>query len=88
MSYRISWDADAFRMLQRIWDEHEDVSDLTRALDEVYETLSEDADHKGESRARGRRILIAPPLGVLFQVNQRLNEVVIVRVWSYRTRSG
>jgi hypothetical protein len=88
MTYRISWESDAFRMLQRIWDEHDDVTELTRALDEVYELLVEDAEHKGESRARGRRILIAPPLGILFQVQQRLNEVVIVRVWCYRTRNG
>ena len=88
MIYRVSWDPDAFQSLQEIWDERNDVSELTRALEEIHDKLSEDAQQQGEFRTRGRRILIAPPLGVEFQAQPRLGEVLIVRVWSYRRRMG
>jgi hypothetical protein len=88
MIYRVSWDPDAFLMLQQIWDEHEDVTDLVIALDEIHSKLSEDAEQRGESRSRGRRILISPPLAVEFQAQPRIGEVLIVRVWFYRRRGA
>ena len=88
MIYRISWDRDAFRILEEIWDEHRDHDALVRALDEIHDQLTEDANHKGESRSRGRRVFLAPPFGILFQAQPRLGEVLIVRVWFIRPRSS
>jgi hypothetical protein len=86
MIYRISWDADAVRELEWLWDHHDDPSGLASSLDEIHGTLSEDAHDKGESRARGLRVLLTPPLGVEFHAQLRLGEVLIVRVWLIRHR--
>jgi hypothetical protein len=84
MIYRISWDRDAYRILEEIWDEQRDHNALVRALDEIHNQLTEDAEQKGESRGRGRRVFLAPPLGILFQAQPRLGEVLIIRVWFIR----
>jgi hypothetical protein len=86
MRYRIAWDTEAYRALERIWDAFEDPSPIARAVDAIHEMLSEDADQQGESRSRGRRVLIAPPLGIVIQAQARIGEVLVVRVWMIRSR--
>lgn len=86
MIYRVSWDAEALQTLEAIWDDQDNPTLVVRALDEIHDSLTEDAEQKGESRGRGRRVFLAPPLGVIFQAQPRLGEVLIVRVWLIRRR--
>jgi hypothetical protein len=88
MIYRVSWDTDAFKTLEEIWDNQSDSASLLAALDRIHDELTEDAELKGESRSRGRRVFLAPPLGVVFQAQPRLGEVLIVRIWFIRRRES
>jgi hypothetical protein len=86
MNYRVSWDPAAFKSLAAIWATHPDVDELTQCLDEIHRLLSVAADEQGESRGRGQRVVIMSPLGVVFQAQTRLAEVLIIRIWRFRKR--
>jgi hypothetical protein len=83
MSYRVVWDAVAYRKLERIWTEADDIGPTLHAFDEVEALLQDEPEQQGESRARGRRILIVPPLGVVFRVQPRLGEVYVLDAWVF-----
>lgn len=50
------------------------------ALSEIESLLVREADTAGESREPGTRFLFIAPLGVTFQPNVRLQEVLVKRV--------
>ena len=88
MNYDIVWDVAAYRKLQRIWDEAMPIGPAVDAFDEIERQLSESPEQAGESRPRGRRIVIVAPLGVIFRVNQRIREVHILDVWAFPRRKS
>jgi hypothetical protein len=49
-----------------------------RAFDEIEKMLSNDAELQGESSDDSRRIVFAPPLGVIFRTHQDIREVRIL----------
>ena len=81
MKYRVFWDPDAFRGLRRAWIAAKQPEAGIRAFDVIEQTLSLDAHLQGESRDGENRILIVPPLGVIFQANPERSEVLIVDAW-------
>lgn len=81
MRYRVLWDPDAFRGLLRAWIAANEPEAGIRAFDEIEEAVSEDAHKKGESREGERRILIVPPLGVIFRARPDAGEVLILDAW-------
>ena len=81
MTYRVSWDPDAFRKLISAWKAAREPDAGIRAFDEIERLLSSDAHDRGESRAGSLRILIVPPLGVTFQARPEIAEVLIVDAW-------
>jgi hypothetical protein len=88
VKYRVSWDPSAFRRLLREWTAAGKPQSGIRAYDAVEELLSTDAELTGESRDEGRRIVIVPPLGVLFRVLPESGEVRVVDAWLISGRAS
>jgi hypothetical protein len=86
--YRVLWDPDAFRGLLRAWIAANEPEAGIRAFDAIEETLSEDAHDQGESREGDRRILIVPPLGVIFRARRDTGEVLILDAWMISGRGA
>ena len=86
MNYRVRWHPDAFRRLRRDWIAANEPQSGLRAFDEIERTLIEDAHFQGESRDRGRRILIVPPIGIVFWAQEETQEVLILDAWMISRR--
>lgn len=86
MSYDLVWDVEAFRKLERIWYETTPLEPVASAFDELERRLILSPDEEGESRVRGRRILIVPPLGAIYRVQERMKEVHVLDVWTFHER--
>ena len=86
MIYDVVWYGDAFRNLEKIWDEITPLAPADAAFDEIERRLTKSPETEGESRPDGRRILTLPPLGVLFRPQPRLKEVYVLKVWYIRPR--
>ena len=81
MRYRVSWDRDAFRAPVRAWNEANQPEAGLRAFDEIERILGVDADRQGESRPGDRRILIVPPIGVIFHAQAETGDATILDAW-------
>ncbi len=88
MNYRVQWDVDAFRRLRQIWVRAEEPQSALQAFDAIEHQLRTDAEQQGESRAGDRRILIVPPLGVIFRARPEIGEVMILDAWMVRKRKS
>ena len=88
MNYRVSWDEDAFRSLRRAWITANEPEAAVRAFDVIEAILSVDAHVQGESREHDRRILIVPPLGVIFRARPEIGEVLILDTWMITGRKS
>lgn len=81
MNYRIEWRPPILKRFADDWDQL-DRSGQRRvmdALDEIDQLLSAKPMEIGESRASSRvRILVHPPVLVVFQVDLRLQLVTII----------
>jgi ParE-like toxin of type II ParDE toxin-antitoxin system len=87
MRYDIVWDVDAYKKLEKIWSETTPIGPAVDAFDEIERLLSKLPEQEGESRARGRRILIVAPLGVIYRVHERTKEVHVLDVWKFPQRN-
>jgi len=67
MRYTVTWDRDAEDELARIWLDTGDRAAVTSAADRIDHILRDDPDVEGEE-FHGDRILIVPPLAVIFAV--------------------
>jgi hypothetical protein len=88
VNYRVSWDPDAFARLRREWKQADEPAAGIRAFDAIEQILSDDAHLQGESREASRRILIVPPLGVIFRAKPKLREVLILDAWMIPKRGA
>lgn len=88
MKYRVSWDPEAFRGLLRQWNAAGNPDAATRAFDAIENVLSTDAHRCGESRDGNRRILLVPPIGVIFEARPDMGEVLILEAWLIARRSA
>jgi hypothetical protein len=57
---------------------------ITQAANQIDEELQTDPEDCGESRDLGRRVLIVPPLGILFRVDAHARIVYVLSVWRFR----
>jgi hypothetical protein len=87
VNYRVIWDDRAFRRLVKEWTAAGRPQSGIDAFDAIEEMLRTDAQEKGESRDRGRRIAFAPPLGVIFRVHPDQREVRVIDAWFTAGRS-
>jgi len=83
--YTVRWVPSALNRLADVWTQAEDRSAVTAAVQQIDRELRSDPDSRGESRAEGRRVLLIPPLGVLFTVAPERQTVFVVGVWSFKT---
>ena len=81
MKYEVSWDPDAFRSLMRAFVAANQPQSAVHAFDEIERILSVDAETQGESRDKDRRILIVPPIGVIFRARHDTGQVLILDAW-------
>jgi hypothetical protein len=87
VNYRVSWDPDAFRALLRAWNAANQPEAGLSAFDRIEQILSVDAEQQGESRHGDRRILIVPPIGVIFRARTETGEVLILDAWMIARRT-
>jgi len=57
-----------------------------QAFDAIEQLLTDNPELQGESRGGQRRILIIPPVGVLFRIIQDAAQVLIIDAWMIRSR--
>jgi hypothetical protein len=79
--YTVVWDSAAQDELAEIWMSAANHLAVTAAAHFIDSELSQDALSKGMEITEGLRALLAPPLRVLFTVNEgdRIVEVVLIR---------
>jgi hypothetical protein len=88
--FSVEWAASAVDELAAIWtaagsDERASITDATRQIDSV---LRVDPELAGESRGGTRRVLLAPPLGIIFSVRAPDRAVRVLQVLRFRRRGG
>jgi len=82
--FTVRWKRAALDRLADIWLRAADRKAITAASHQIDLLLSDDPENLGESRPRGRRVLLdAPPLGVIYRVDPATQTVYVLTVWSY-----
>jgi hypothetical protein len=87
--YRLRWlDSVTRDLLHATSEASSPVRDrIFAAMAEVESALENDADNIGESRDRGMRFLVVPPLSITYTINSKNRQVTIVRAHVHRIRS-
>lgn len=85
MRYTVVWSAQAERDLAQVWLEAEQRDSITRAASEIEAKLSNNAANVGESREPDQRIVIAEPLGAVFEVLREDRIARVLFLWRYET---
>ena len=88
MKFTIRWIPSAERELAESWLAAPDRNAVTAAAYAIERLLEVDPLRAGESRPNGRRILLEPPLGVLFEVDSKREVVRVVKVWHFERRTS
>ncbi len=60
---------------------------VTAAVEAIDRALQVDPASQGESRSGIQRILLEPPLGVVYEIAPRLTSVTVVHAWTFRRGS-
>ncbi len=86
--FRVEWLQSALSDLATIWIAADSATRqaITSAAQSIDDQLKADPHHQGESRPDGERILFAPPLGLLFEIDQQRSVVTVLHVWRFRRR--
>jgi plasmid stabilization system protein ParE len=83
MSYHVEWRPSAEQQLAGIWTDARDKSAVTGAADAIDDELRKDPFALSESRQGSRRILVIPPLAVIFTVDKKRRRVTVLAVWRW-----
>lgn len=84
MTFRVTWGPEAEDELQRIYDAAIDKEGVANAATRIGLELAAVPLEVGESRDEDTRVLFKFPLIVWYRVYERIREVAIVRVTSFR----
>ena len=87
MNYTVVWTQDAYQSLLDLASSVLATQQLIDAVDDIHRRLGEDPHKQGESRPGNRRIMFSSPLGVIFRIDIRLQQVVISEAWGYLPRN-
>ena len=81
MKYTVLWKPSVKQRLAEIWINAQDRNAVSAAANAIDSLLKVNPSVQGESRSDGSRILILPPLAVVFEANEddRLVYVLSVR---------
>ncbi len=87
--YIVRWVGSTVGDLAAIWIDASSAERnlITRAATEIDRRLSNDPANEGESRESGRRILLAPPLGVKFRVDEERRITLVLNVWRFNVKN-
>ena len=88
VSFRVIFLPVVDRDLVDLWVESENQQAMTDAVDHLVRQLEVDPTQVGESRRLMRRIAFEGPVGIEFEINERLKEVHVYRLWTFRKHSG
>jgi hypothetical protein len=83
MSYTVLWKPAAEAQLADLWNAGPDRGAIASAADEIDARLKRNPQAEGEDREEGRRILIIPPLAVIFKVYEPDRTVWVSDVWRW-----
>ncbi len=81
------WAGEAEQRLAALWNKATNRQAITTAADAIDKQLNLDLETVGESRPDGTRILLVPPLGILFTVTELDRIVSVLTVWLYKKRT-
>jgi hypothetical protein len=81
MKWTVLWNSDAADDLTNMWVNSPDKSALTAAANRIDAQLAKDPLNTGESRDADDRVHHEAPLGVLFTVDAKDRQVLVVRIW-------
>jgi hypothetical protein len=84
MKYTVLWKPAAQQQLAQLWNEAADRGAVGAAADEIDALLRHDPETRGESRFPPMRILIEPPLAVIFTVKEDDRIVLVSDEWRWR----
>ena len=87
MKYTVLWAGEAEQRLAALWNKATNRQAITTAADAIDKQLNLDPETVGESRPDGTRILLVPPLGILFTVTELDRIVSVLTVWLYKKRT-
>ena len=87
--FRVAWMQAALDELAQAWLEAdgEQRAAVTAAVEAIDRALQVDPASQGESRSGIQRILLEPPLGVVYEIAPRLASVTVVHAWTFRRSS-
>lgn len=83
MKFTVLWTASTEQELARLWTDAIDRSLIADSADEIDEALKRDPLSFGESRGGVTRIAHVAPLGVLFDVFEPDQRVMVWNVWRW-----
>lgn len=86
MKYTVTWTPSAEQDLAALWNAAPDRQAVADAADEIDTSLARDPFGQSESRGGQTRFLFAPPLAVLYDVDQAARSVRVWAVWRPRRR--
>jgi hypothetical protein len=84
--WNVIWAEPAMDELARRWNAADSAmrQAITEAAAELDRLLSQDPLQQSESRDPGERIMIVPPLGAVYRVDEGSNTVFVGHVWTFR----
>ncbi len=85
MNFQVFWVSEAEEELAAIWLDASDRNAITVAAHVIDSALRVNPEEAGESRNEGRRILLEPPLGVMFIVSPQYRMVSVLTVWQFES---
>jgi hypothetical protein len=84
VNYHVFWLPAAEAELATVWAASARRDAVTQAAADLDRRLAANGPTEGESRTGRRRIAVSHPLAVIFQVDETLRTVAVIRVWEYR----
>jgi hypothetical protein len=86
MKYTVTWAPEAESKLADLWSQAKNRESIRRACDELDALLSQRPRLLGESRGGSRRIAFAIPVAIEYEIFEADRLVVVLAIWSFRTR--
>jgi hypothetical protein len=87
MRYTVTWAKAAEQVLATLWNDATNRKAISVAANAIDKLLLNDPDQAGESREDGTRILLVPPLGVLYSLSKMDRTVSVLTVWKFNQKS-
>jgi plasmid stabilization system protein ParE len=88
MKYTVVWKPEAERKLATVWADATDRRSVSEAANEIDEQLRSNPESMSESRGGQDRLMLEPPLGVLYRISTQDRTVFVLTVWRFDRRGG